>query len=162
MLTQVIEACHSLINRYIFPNGRPNCRGSSGKEDCDTFMLGHLVVGMHTKQTIPLWPGDPEAVAGRLNTKNLLELYEDTKGIHEYMEPDVGIPKYLSAGHASTHQMCRCTPALLEAVRTMVFGKKEFKVLESEETHLQAQREKLIPSKIIESNFRRRGNLRVV
>ena len=159
ILTQLIQACHLMVNKYISSNNKRVCKGIWGQGDCDMFMLGHLVVQL---QKIQLWPGDPKELAKCMNTKNLLEVLVDIKAFHDYMKPEGGKPKCLAADRSSAHVGCGCTNALVKTATQLILGDKEFKDLELEKKHLQSQRLKLEPSKIDESKFQRRGTLRGV
>ena len=126
---------------------------------CDALVLGYLVIQLRRVQ---LWPGAPETIVNRVDTKSIADIFGAIKEIHEYMRPKDGPPRSSQAAASSTsmsHRTCGCTSALMEAVKPIVDAEKKkcIKIPESLKEHLKKQREKLETTGIDANSFQRRG-----
>ena len=143
-----------MVDKYSSTSNDTICKARWGQEDCDVFILGHLVRQLQKHQ---IWPGNPDEIIKRLNGKSISDVHAEIKKIHEFMRPDAGKQKYLGATVSSVHVACGCTGALVERSKAAVDASGMSSIPEPENTHLKVQRQKLEISKIELSKFQRRG-----
>ena len=131
------------------------CKEHSNKEVCNALMLGYLVIQL---QRVQSWPGVPEAIVNRLETKSIADVLGALKGIHDYMRPKDGPPRSSQAAASSpsmTHRTCGCTSALVEAAKPIVDAERKqcIKISESLKEQLKKRREKLETTGIDANSF---------
>ena len=129
------------------------CRAKRGQEDCDAFVLGHLVKQLRCLQ---IWPGNPNDILHCLNDKSIVDIYTDIRAIHDFMRPHGGKQKYFGSADSMMHIECGCTGALIDLSKAALNASGMSSMPEPVATHLEVQRQKLEVSKIEMSKFRRR------
>lgn len=160
ILVQLIKECHSWVTKYSCSGDESLCKELSNKEVCNALILGYLVIQL---QRVQLWPGTPEAIANRMETKSIADVYGAIKKIHDYMRPKDGSRRSAQAAASPNsmdhHLACGCTSALLEAVKPIVDAerKKCIKMPEPVKERFKKQREKQETTNIDASRFLRRG-----
>ena len=131
-LTELIKICH----KYIGSSEAMTCKEKNDKDACHALSVGALVVSL---RKLVILRGRPPVVASRLTETTPVRLLTQINGIPNYVYREPGDPGY-------THSKCGLVvPLRAEALN--VLKNKASLLHDSYQIHLEAQRQKLQPSK---------------
>lgn len=147
-LTKIIEACHSMVTKYVWDTPFL-CEESDNEEECDALVLGHLVKRL---QKMGIYPGDPGDIASHMKTTAVEEIIADVMAIKISTYPE-GKNVYGRTYYHADHSDCGCSSSLRQSIQDIVPDQVD-KVLAASRKHLEAQRQKLEPSKLYTDQFR--------
>lgn len=148
-----------MVEKYSFTSNDTICKAKWGQEDCDIFVLGHLVRQL---QKLQIWPGKPDEIINRLNGKTISNVHAEIKAMHDFMRPDTGKQRFLSSSVSLVHIGCGCTSTLVDLSKAAMDESRMSSIPEPERRHLQVQLQKVMVSKIEMGKFQRPGASKVL
>lgn len=142
-LTELVEACQSMVIKYGYSGDDFLCRESVNREECDSLSYGYMIKHF---QRLDVWPGNPQDIADRMNSTSVETLWTDLKKLNSPTFPHNGHYHYNHYSQSYGHEGCSWSSTLHAELDTVVRDRVS-KVMEVYRGHFEQQLRKLDVSK---------------